>query len=473
MHCTVEHKKGEDGMKMIADRYRIDGLAGEGGFGKVYRGYDVSMERNVAIKVVSTVGDREAVVLRSLDHKGLPRLYDLIREDGNTFMVMEWIEGTDLERYLNSRGPLSEKKAVKIGLELLKILEYLHGLHPAVVYQDLKPSNIMLLPDGHIKLVDFGTALAVIYGDEVMNLAGTVGYGSPEQRGIRTPRHAGTRSDIYSWGAVMYSLVSGRMLNKPPYTMDKIRVAAPNISYGLARVISRAVSRNEEDRYASASDVRRAILNSGYTDLAFRLGFLLLMGISAFPFLCAWYAAYADGCFGILENALLHGGIRSALSGPAVTRDLGLMLVTGGLMVEVFHRIQLKRFVHVNRSVFLSARHYPGLWMGALLAGVVLGTGVGGIFSVPVSYASELPEPAGKLPEPEKILPVSIELENGERCLIRYDSPYSPNGDLKLVIDRETLEKLGNGSISVGYEKDGSDMTLTRIINLQIDPVMW
>ena len=453
-------------MKLLAGRYRIDGLAGEGGFGKVYRGYDESIERNVAIKVVSTVGDREAFVLRSLDHKGLPRLYDLIREGGNTFMVMEWIEGTDLERYITSRGPLSEKKAVKIGLELLKILEYLHGLHPTVVYQDLKPSNIMLLPDGHIKLVDFGTALAVSYGDEVMNLAGTVGYGSPEQRGIRTPRHAGVRSDIYSWGAVMYSLVSGRMLNKPPYTMDKIRVAAPNISYGLARVISRAVSRNEEDRYASASDVRRAVQNSAYTDLAYRLGFMFLMGISGFPFLCAWYTAYADGCFGILENALIHGGLKEAMLSSSVSRSLGLMLVTGGLMAAVFRRIQLRRFIHVNRSVFLSARHYPGLWMGALLAGVILGTGVGGFFSAPVSYASELPET-------ENILPVSIELENGEKCLVRYDSPYSPGGDLKIVIDRETLEKMGNGKLCVEYEADGSDMSLMRIINLQIDPVMW
>ncbi|MBO4898912.1 MAG: serine/threonine protein kinase [Lachnospiraceae bacterium] len=467
-------------MKMIANRYRIDGLAGEGGFGKVYRGYDESMERNVAIKVVRSVGDREAVVLRSLDHKGLPRLYDLIRENGNTFMVMEWIEGTDLERYITSRGPLSEKKAVKIGLELLKILEYLHGLHPAVVYQDLKPSNIMLLPDGHIKLVDFGTALAVSYGDEVVNLAGTVGYGSPEQRGIHAPRHAGTRSDIYSWGAVMYSLVSGRMLNKPPYTMDKIRVAAPNISYGLARVIGRAVSRNEEDRYATALDVRRAILNSGYTDLAFRLGFMLLMGISAFPFLCAWYASYADGCFGILENAILHGNLKSVLDTSIVSRDLGLMLVTGGLMAAVFHGIQLKRFVRVNRSVFLSARHYPGLWMGALLAGVIFGTGVGGIFSPSVSYASELPEPESGLsgtesglPETEKILPVSIELENGEKCLVRYDSAYSPDGDLKLVIDRETLEKLGNGSLLLEYDKEDSGLSLMRIINLQIEPTMW
>ena len=453
-------------MKMIAGRYRIDGLAGEGGFGKVYRGYDESMERNVAIKVVETVGDREAYVLRSLDHKGLPRLYDLIREGTNTFMVMEWIEGTDLERYITSHGPLHEKRAVKIGLELLKILEYLHGLHPAVIYQDLKPSNIMLLPDGHIKLVDFGTALAVSYGDEALNLAGTVGYGSPEQRGLRTPRHAGVRSDIYSWGAVMYSLISGRMLNKPPYTMDRIRVAAPNISYGLARVISRAVSRNEEDRYASASDVRRAILNSGYTDLAFRLGFMFLMGISAFPFLCAWYTAYSDGCFGILENAILHGGSGNALSDLKVTRDLGLMLVTGGCMAAVFRRIQLRRFIHVNRSVFLSARRYPGLWMGALLAGIILGTGVGGLFSAPVSYASELPET-------EKILPVSIELENGEKRLIRYDSPYSPGGDLKFVIDRETLEKLGNGKLTVEYETDIPDMSFMRSINLQIDPVMW
>ena len=146
-------------MEMLCGRYRIGSLAGQGGFGSVYRGYDESMERDVAIKVVEGIGDREARILKSLDHKGLPRLYDIYRDRDHTYMIMEWIEGIDLERYITTRGAMSEKKAANIGTELLKILNYLHSLRPAVIYQDLKPANIMLMPDGHIKLIDFGTAL--------------------------------------------------------------------------------------------------------------------------------------------------------------------------------------------------------------------------------------------------------------------------------------------------------------------------
>ena len=452
-------------MEMLCGRYRVGSLAGQGGFGSVYRGYDESMERDVAIKVVEGIGDREARILKSLDHKGLPRLYDIYRDRDHTYMIMEWIEGIDLERYITTRGAMSEKKAVNIGTELLKILNYLHSLRPAVIYQDLKPANIMLMPDGHIKLIDFGTALVMSYGDEAQNLAGTVGYGAPEQRGLCGVRHAGVQSDIYAWGAVMYSCISGRMLNKPPYTMDKPQAAAPGISYGMAHVISRAVSRNEKDRYQSARDVTEALRKRRYRDVVYRMGFIALMCMLTVPFILAWYMALDDGMFGAAEALIAGRHLQDAFRTGLYLRDLGLLLVTGGVMLWAFKKFRSRRFIKIDRSVYLSARRYPGLWMGALLAGAIFGAGIGG-GGVPVSYAEEAVDTAG-------ILPVSIADENGNRMLLKYDAAYSPEGDLRLVIDRDILRDKGDGCLTLAYFPEGESEAYSRSINLQIDSPMW
>ena len=452
-------------MELLYGRYRMDSLAGRGGFGSVYKGYDESMERDVAVKVVEGIGEHEAAILKSLDHRGLPRLYDIYRDAGHTYLIMEWIEGIDLERYITTRGVMSEKKATKIGLELLGILSYLHSLRPAVIYQDLKPANIMLMPDGHIKLVDFGTALVMNYGDDVKNMAGTVGYGAPEQRGLCGTRHAGIQSDIYAWGAVMYSCLSGRMLNKPPYTMEKLKVVAPGVSYGMAHVIGRAVSRNERDRYETARDVAEALRTGRYRDVIYRLGFVLVMCLLIIPFMLSWYAALRDGMFGALETAIGTGGPGDVLKSGRYDRDAGFLLVTGGLMLLAFRRFRSRRYIRINRSVYLSARRMPGLWMGALLAGAVLGAGIGG-FNVPVSYAEELE--AG-----DDILPVSIVAEDGTRMLLKYDATYNAEGDLRLLIDREILEEKGDGCLNIVYIPDDDGRTCSRSINLQIDSSMW
>lgn len=452
-------------MEMICGRYRVETLAGHGGFGSVYKGYDESMERDVAIKVVDSIGDREANILKALDHKSLPRLYDIYRDHDHTYMIMEWIEGIDLERYISMRGAMPEKKAAAIGYEILKVLDYLHRLRPALVYQDLKPANIMLMPDGHIKLVDFGTALVMNYGDEVKNLAGTVGYGAPEQRGICGERYASVRSDIYAWGAVMYCCLSGRMLNKPPYTMEKLKTVAPGVSYGLAHVIDKAVSRNPHERYESVRHVMEAMKTGRYRDALYRSGFLLLMSLFIVPFLMAWYLAYQDGVFAGMEAAVRDGHMTGYMHDIRTSRDMGYMFLTGGCMLLVFRRFQKRRFIRVNRSVYLSARKNPGLWMGALLAGAVMGAGIGGA-EVPVSHAEEI----GLT---ESVLPVSIVDENGDRILLKYDALYNPDGDLRLNIDSDFLAECGDGRLDVAYIPARNDASYSRSISLQIDSPMW
>ncbi|MCR5596279.1 MAG: serine/threonine protein kinase [Lachnospiraceae bacterium] len=460
-------------MEIIGGRYRIEHLAGQGGFGSVYRGYDEQMERSVAIKITESVGEREALVMRNLDHRGLPRLLDICEYKDQKCLIMEWIEGIDLERYIKTHGPMSEKKAIKTGKEILEVLKYLHNLKPALIYQDLKPSNIMLMPDGHIKLIDFGTALFMEYAGEEMMTAGTAGYGAPEQKGITGHRHAGVRSDIYSWGAVMYSCLSGRMLNKPPYTMEKIRLVVPRISYGLAHVISKCVNRNESERYSGAEEVLRALNKRGYTDTLYKVLFSAFMALCIFPFIYAWLKAYSDGVFGLIQTVLYGIATRRGqegyenLIGPSSLRDIGLLISCGAWMILGIRSIKPRRFIRIRKSIFLSSHRFPGLWMGALLSGIIFGMGVGGFITPSVSYAEE--KNTGILGEDEPLfLPLSILDENGNRMLLKSNSEYVSDGDVRFVIDAQSIGN-SDGVLRIDYISAEGNETLRRTIPVRFD----
>ncbi len=472
-------------MDKLGNRFVIGEPAGSGGFGTVYKGYDLRLERKVAIKKTVSVGDDEARILKQLDHKGLPRLYDIITGGEYTYLVMEWIDGTDLENYIVKNGAMSEDRAVHVGMELLDILVYLHSRSPQVVYQDLKPSNIMLMPNGHIKLVDFGTALIMDYGDEGYRLAGTVGYGAPEQRGITGERHANVRSDIYAWGAVMYSLLSGRMLNKPPYTMEKIRKVCPRLSFGMCHVISRAASRNEHDRYVSARAVKEAVKTGGIRDILYKTGFAVMLAVCFAPLIWAWKRMYTGGGFGTLESLLGavgrmlasiikggdgviggpgHGGFKDVFKAVSYEntfcRDTGIFMICAAWCVWGLKLIQVRKFIKVNRSVYLSSRRFPGLWIGALVAGIIFGTGIGGSIGAGVSYAQNMQDVMG-VPgiqsEPDGQLPVTFIDNAGNRMLLDYDAAYASDEDMRIELRKDIYSR--GGYVTVSYvSPDGTAM---------------
>jgi len=470
-------------MDMLARQYRIDGAAGRGGFSNVYRGYDVRMERNVAIKEVMGISGTEAKILKALEHKALPRLYDIIKTDDKTYLVMEWIEGISLQSYIEDNGPVCEARASQIGTELLDVLKYLHGMSPAIIYQDLKPANIMLKPDGHIKLIDFGTALVETYSDETIRMAGTVGYGSPEQRGIKGVHFADTRSDIYSWGAVMYSMLSGRILSRPPYTMGKIRQECPQISFGLERIIAKSTMRDNEKRYENVEMVKRAMNNGYIIDVVYRGLYLLLMMVCICPFAFMWYKAYKDGVLGICQSLttsikdawLVSAGnsfterisrivnlIKSAL---AITRqnelnlirmDVGLLMVFFGWMCLGVREFKLVRYVKIKRSVFLSDKHYPGIWIAALIAGLICGYGIGES-STFVTYAADN----------NMILPVSFINEEGEQFLLDMNTEYDSEEDINIIIEKNNMWKSDSQNLKLILTDENTGQNMERVLHIK------
>lgn len=148
--------------RVIGGKYRLMKRIGKGGGGSVYMAEDMHMGKIWAVKEVE-VGqqfERESETLRSVRHKNLPLLVDIIRQEEKAYLVLEYIEGNTLQEVLKEKKTLPLRESMRIGIEVLEALKCLHHQNPPVVYGDLKPSNIMLDKEGCVKLIDFGTVLS-------------------------------------------------------------------------------------------------------------------------------------------------------------------------------------------------------------------------------------------------------------------------------------------------------------------------
>lgn len=254
---------------VLRQRYRVLSRIGEGGFGAVYKAEDTSLgNRRVAIKEMSQRGlqsqelqeateafHREALLLAGLAHPSLPRIYEHFRENGNWYLVMDFIEGETLEDYLeNHDGHVSVMEALQLGIKLCRVLEYLHGRQPPIIFRDLKPANIMLEQSGQVYLVDFGIARHFKPGQTHDTIAfGSPGYAAPEQYGKAqtTPR-----SDIYSLGALLHQLLSGQDPSDAPFRFAPLTVPAPA---GTWELIQRMTDLDESRRPETMVVVRQEL----------------------------------------------------------------------------------------------------------------------------------------------------------------------------------------------------------------------
>ena len=222
---------------LFRNRYFIMSQVGAGGFGSVYKARDIQNgDRLVAIKEVSLLGlhpqamieataafQREVSVLSHLDHPNLPRLYEHFQDPGHWYLVMDYIAGETLEEY-QSKAPnrrLLLSEVLDIGLQLCRVLDYLHSQQPPIIFRDLKPANIMHTPTGQLYLIDFGIARYFKPGQTRDTVAlGSPGYAAPEQYGKAqtTPR-----ADIYSLGAVLHQLLTARDPSEAPFRFLPLR----------------------------------------------------------------------------------------------------------------------------------------------------------------------------------------------------------------------------------------------------------
>lgn len=260
---------------LIDGKYRILSQVGRGGMSTVYLAINAKANKPWAIKEVRKDGVQnfevvrqslivETDLLKKLEHPNLPSIVDIIDQDENFLIVMDYIEGITLNKVIQESGAQKQEDVAAWALQLCDVLCYLHSRTPAIIYRDMKPSNIMLKYDGSVVLIDFGTAREF----KEKNIAdttclGTQGYAAPEQFGGMGQTDA--RTDIYCLGATMYHLLTGHNPSEPPYEMYPITYWNPALSSGLESIILKCTQKNPEDRFQTAEELMYALEH--YRDL--------------------------------------------------------------------------------------------------------------------------------------------------------------------------------------------------------------
>ena len=261
----------------LVGRYLIQDIAGVGGMGAVYRARDLHFPKVVKLVAVKEMinqardplvrktivqnFEREANVLATLHHKSVPRIYDYFSEDDRSYLVMEFINGQDLEKLLIENDDfLPEDRVISWAIELCDVLQYLHTHEPdPVIFRDMKPSNAMVDSNNHIILVDYGIAKHFEAGEKG-TMIGTEGYSPPEQyRGEASPQ-----ADIYALGATLHHLLTRKdpRLEAPfSFSERPIRSLNPNVSLELETVVNTALQYNPEDRFKSAEAMKEALMS--------------------------------------------------------------------------------------------------------------------------------------------------------------------------------------------------------------------
>lgn len=207
----------------------------------------------------------EIEILKQIEFKTLPYLVDLFETEGKLCIVMEYIHGVTLEQWINKYGPMNQGCIIEYGLNLTNTVRYLHNFQPAIIYGDMKPSNIMLKPNGSIKLIDFGSALQKnIVCEEIHYFSGTKGYAPPELCGPVSKmvgRKMDERGDIYSLGATLFHMATGIHPRIEGNTLEAASNINPKISVGLENIIAKSTKRNVLKRYQKIEEMELDLKN--------------------------------------------------------------------------------------------------------------------------------------------------------------------------------------------------------------------
>lgn len=266
---------------VIDGKYEILKLIGKGGMSEVYLAMDKNLNKQWAVKEIKRINKNknnavivqsaiaEANMMKKLDHPCLPRIVDIINREDVIYVVMDYIEGEPLSKVLERYGAQPQDIVIEWAEDLCGVLDYLHTQNPPIIYRDMKPANIMLQPNGNIKLIDFGIARE--YKEQNLEdtvSLGTKGYAAPEQFGGKG--QTDRRTDIYCLGVTLYHLLTGKNPCEPPYEIYPIRYWNPELSSGLESIILKCTQLNPSERYDSCAELLYALRHYEQADDAYR-----------------------------------------------------------------------------------------------------------------------------------------------------------------------------------------------------------
>ena len=260
---------------ILNKKYKVIDFLAQGGMSRVYLTEDLEIGSKVVVKerlfsddtgldlyTLHEIFFREAEIMCHFDHSGLPKVYEVFRENNNAYLVMEYIKGNTLEEVMNSlEGPVEIEKAVRWTIELADIIYYLHNsFDKPLVYRDLKPSNIIVTEEDKLKLIDFGTVRYYNPNKEKDTdtfRLGSPGYAPPEQYeggGQTTPR-----TDVFSLGVILYQMLTKYDPTVTPLEFAPMNVLNPFVTQELEDIINHAIELNPSKRFNSAKDFKREL----------------------------------------------------------------------------------------------------------------------------------------------------------------------------------------------------------------------
>lgn len=252
---------------VLDNRYELTYLTA-GGMGVIYKAKDINTGLSCIVKEIVTDLEgsahklksfiREKEMLSKFYHPGIVNLLDYFQEDGNSYLVLEYVEGFPLDEYIKT-GKTSINKVIHWAILLCNALEYLHSMSPPVIYRDLKPENILVDNQDRIKLIDFG--IARTYKEEQekdTEAVGSPGFASPEQYGTK---QTDGRSDIYSLGALMHYLFTEQdpREKEKPFIFVPVRSYNNTVPAGLEGIVARCLELKPEDRYENVGELKKAL----------------------------------------------------------------------------------------------------------------------------------------------------------------------------------------------------------------------
>jgi serine/threonine protein kinase len=258
---------------LLNERYRILRVIGKGGMGTVYQAEHIRLDTILAVKEVRAPQteeddaqallkqcEHEARFLVKLHHPNLPQVTDAFLENDRFFIVMEFIDGVTLDTWQRRAGPegIPVRTIIEWALQIADVLAYLHTQDPPIIFRDLKPANVMVEPSGRIRLIDFGIARRFQPGAvKDTNLLGSVGYSPPEQFG----RHqTDTRTDIYSFGATLHNLLTGKDPSHAPFKFASVRSINPAVPESLSLLIDFCLRLDADARPQSVREIALDLL---------------------------------------------------------------------------------------------------------------------------------------------------------------------------------------------------------------------
>lgn len=440
--------------QILCNKYEVLKVIAEGGMGVVYLVKDLHLNKLAAVKVSrnpESLKERELVrremeVLKELSHPALPGILDYFEERENNCLVMEYVEGITLEQYLRKFGKAEISLAVKWAVEISEVLLYLHSCNPPIIYRDLKPANIMIQPDGRLKLIDFGAAFAVSYGqNREQMMMGTPGYSAPEQWQSGRSDKTG---DIYGLGAVLHEMLTGIRKRQPFAQHRPVREYDKSIPRELEKIVMTCLRKRPGDRYQSMELLREALLN--YDRGGKRKEWLLSIrkGVGVLLFFVAAVRLFIP---------FLQGVDKTLLPFPYLKEPLLLFGAAVLYRILFLRGITDRRFLkRQEKSIFLTEKKFSGIYVSGLFVALLAG----------MLVQEKSMELSVFAKEGETSLWVEMRDEENRKLLLKEGAVYQVSDRVKLEIPADRMPE-GEIALKLVATGEGGEIYESRIFLLQ------